>query len=65
MSRYKAYPEYEKSKLQWAERTPKHWNSVHLRWIAKLYAGGTPSKAIEEARERLQSRQSLQGQQIW
>ncbi|QQN70233.1 restriction endonuclease subunit S [Comamonas testosteroni] len=48
MSRYKAYPEYEKSKLQWAERTPKHWNSVHLRWIAKLYAGGTPSKAIEE-----------------
>lgn len=48
MSRYKAYPEYEKSKLQWADRTPKHWNSVHLRWIAKLYAGGTPSKAIEE-----------------
>ncbi len=48
MSRYKAYPEYEKSKLQWADRTPKHWDSVHLRWIAKLYAGGTPSKAIEE-----------------
>nr|WP_312375452.1 restriction endonuclease subunit S [Delftia acidovorans] len=48
MSRYKAYPQYEKSKLQWADRTPKHWNSVHLRWIAKLYAGGTPSKAIEE-----------------
>ncbi|QKV55587.1 restriction endonuclease subunit S [Comamonas antarctica] len=48
MNRYKAYPEYEKSKLQWADRTPKHWNSVHLRWIAKLYAGGTPSKAIEE-----------------
>ncbi|MFA9285849.1 restriction endonuclease subunit S [Comamonas sp. SY3] len=48
MSRYKSYPQYEKSKLQWADRTPKHWNSVHLRWIAKLYAGGTPSKAIEE-----------------
>ena len=48
MSRYKAYPEYEKSKLQWVDRTPKHWDSVHLRWIAKLYAGGTPSKAIEE-----------------
>lgn len=48
MSRYKAYPQYEKSKLQWADRTPKHWNSVHLRWIAKLYAGGTPSKAVEE-----------------
>jgi type I restriction enzyme S subunit len=48
MSRYKAYPEYENSRVEWADRTPKHWDAVHLRWIAKLYAGGTPSKAIEE-----------------
>ncbi len=48
MSRYKAYPEYENSRIEWADRTPKHWDAVHLRWIAKIYAGGTPSKAIEE-----------------
>jgi type I restriction enzyme, S subunit len=48
VSRYKAYSVYEKSRVEWADITPKHWGAVHLRWIANLYAGGTPSKAIEE-----------------
>lgn len=48
MSRYKAYAEYKASGVEWANKIPTHWKSVHLRWITNLYAGGTPSKAIEE-----------------
>lgn len=42
--KYKAYPEYEKSKSNWFEFLPSHWNLANLRWISNLYAGGTPSK---------------------
>ena len=48
MSRYKAYPKYKDSGVEWADKLPEQWGTVHLRWISRLYAGGTPSKAIEE-----------------
>ena len=48
MSRYKAYPEYQDSGVEWADKLPRHWGAAHLKWISTLYAGGTPSKAIEE-----------------
>jgi type I restriction enzyme S subunit len=47
MSRYKAYAEYVNSEIEWSDNLPAHWDRVGLRWIARLYAGGTPSKVIE------------------
>ena len=35
------------SGIEWADKLPAHWNSVHLKWISTIYAGGTPSKTIE------------------
>ena len=48
MSRYKAYSESKDSGVEWADKLPRHWGAAHLKWISTLYAGGTPSKAIEE-----------------
>lgn len=31
----------------WLEQMPAGWSEVHLRWLAKLYAGGTPDKSNE------------------
>lgn len=42
--RYQAYPEYKASTDAWLDDIPTHWDTVNLRWICSLYAGGTPSK---------------------
>lgn len=46
--RYQAYPEYKESEVDWVDFFPSHWNRVKLRLITSMYAGGTPSKNIEE-----------------
>lgn len=33
--------------MPWADSLPIEWGEACLRWYALLYAGGTPSKAIE------------------
>ena len=48
MSKYQAYPEYKDSGMEWLNVLPSHWKRVSLRWIVVMYAGGTPSKNIEE-----------------
>lgn len=40
----KAYSVYKNINLEWADRIPDHWKSVNLRWVAEIFAGGTPSK---------------------
>ncbi|WP_180183094.1 restriction endonuclease subunit S [Acinetobacter sp. YH01020] len=47
MAKYEKYAEYKESGFEWADKLPAHWNSVHLKWISTIYAGGTPSKNIE------------------
>ena len=47
MAKYQKYAEYKDSGFEWADKLPVHWNSVHLKWISTIYAGGTPSKTIE------------------
>ncbi|EPN8462822.1 restriction endonuclease subunit S [Vibrio cidicii] len=42
--RYKAYPEYKRFSSTWFDSLPSHWQSVSMKWITNLYAGGTPSK---------------------
>jgi len=44
IGRYKTYPEYKSVDSPWFNRLPTHWQSVSLKWISRLYAGGTPSK---------------------
>jgi type I restriction enzyme S subunit len=36
------------SRPGWLEELPSDWSEVHLRWLAQLYAGGTPDKSKEE-----------------
>lgn len=44
MSQLTQYPEYGDG-VVWAPRTPAHWSAVALKWVADIYAGGTPDKA--------------------
>ena len=46
--KYQNYPVYKASEIEWADVLPLHWGRVSLRWVSKMYAGGTPSKNIEE-----------------
>ena len=46
--KYQAYPEYKAADIGWADSIPGHWARANLRWLSQLYAGGTPSKIIEE-----------------
>lgn len=32
------------SGVEWLREVPEHWESVCLKWIAKIYSGGTPDK---------------------
>ena len=44
MSRYKPYPKYKVSGVEWLGEVPEHWEKVSMRWVSKIYAGGTPDK---------------------
>ncbi len=46
--KYQAYAEYKDSGVEWVDLIPIHWGRVNMRWQVQLYAGGTPSKNIEE-----------------
>lgn len=36
------------SRFGWAESLPSDWEEAHLRWLATIYAGGTPDKQRAE-----------------
>lgn len=40
----KTYETYKDSGIEWIGEIPEHWSSVSLKWISKIYSGGTPSK---------------------
>jgi type I restriction enzyme S subunit len=48
MSQYKPYTAYKNSNIDWIAEVPDHWIGGSLRWFAKIYAGGTPSKNIDK-----------------
>src|SRR5690554_6226098 len=33
------------SGVEWIGEIPEHWEVCHLKWLSKIYAGGTPDKA--------------------
>ena len=48
VSQYQAYPEYKDAEMGWCDFLPQAWGRVSLRWISRMYAGGTPSKNVQE-----------------
>jgi type I restriction enzyme, S subunit len=46
MAKYKAYPEYKDSGMEWCTALPIGWKRTNLRWLSSIYAGGTPSKNV-------------------
>ncbi|MCK3849091.1 restriction endonuclease subunit S [Pseudomonas sp. W2Jun17] len=41
---FPAYPDYKHSGVEWANELPAHWRTVALKWVSRIYAGGTPDK---------------------
>jgi type I restriction enzyme S subunit len=42
-----SFPRYEKyrdSGVKWLGLVPEHWITANLRWVTKIYSGGTPDK---------------------
>lgn len=42
--KYPAYNKYKDSGVAWLGGIPEDWDYVSLKWISKIYAGGTPDK---------------------
>lgn len=42
--KYKPYPKYKVSEIEWLGDMPEGWNKYKLRWSTKIFSGGTPSK---------------------
>ena len=36
------------SGVEWLGEIPEHWEAVNLKWVSKIYSGGTPSKNNED-----------------
>ena len=41
---FKQYPSYKPSGVEWLGDVPEHWDSCNLKFISKIYAGGTPDR---------------------
>lgn len=41
---FPAYRDYKNSGVEWANELPAHWKTVALKWVSRIYAGGTPDK---------------------
>jgi type I restriction enzyme S subunit len=42
--KYKPYPEYADSGVEWIGELPVHWRNSRLKYLASTSGGGTPSK---------------------
>lgn len=41
---FPAYSTYKDSGVEWVDTLPAHWGKVALKWVSKIFAGGTPDK---------------------
>ena len=44
----KQYDTYKNSGIEWIGEIPEHWGEVSIKWVSKIFAGGTPSKDMDE-----------------
>src|SRR6266436_1947649 len=42
--KWKSYPAYKDSGVEWLGEIPVHWEVRPLKFVAKFFGGGTPSK---------------------
>jgi type I restriction enzyme S subunit len=47
--RFKPYPAYKDSGVEWLGEIPAHWNLKRMKAIARLQTGGTPPGVLDEA----------------
>lgn len=47
MAKYKAYPEYKDSGVEWLGDIPETWNIASLKYTTKIINGSTPKSDIE------------------
>ncbi|QEL98775.1 restriction endonuclease subunit S [Azospirillum brasilense] len=45
---YPRYAEYKESRIEWLGEVPKHWRTTPVKYMARFFSGGTPSKENEE-----------------
>lgn len=38
----------EDSGVEWLGEIPEHWDYASLKWLSRIYAGGTPSKNVQD-----------------
>jgi type I restriction enzyme S subunit len=43
-SKWKPYPAYKDSGVEWLGQIPAHWEAKRLKYAVSFYGGGTPSK---------------------
>jgi type I restriction enzyme, S subunit len=44
IGKWKSYPAYKDSGVEWLGKIPEHWEVKRLKFVAKIFGGGTPSK---------------------
>ena len=42
MSKYKTYPEYKDSGVEWLGEVPEHWSTLPIKKVSKIFNGATP-----------------------
>lgn len=49
--RFRPYPKYKASGIEWLGEIPAHWNVKRIKTMARLNTGGTPAGLLDEAFE--------------
>jgi type I restriction enzyme S subunit len=49
--RFRPYPEYKDSGIEWLGKIPAHWEVKRIKNVARLHTGGTPPGLLDEAFE--------------
>jgi len=45
--RFRPYPAYQDSGVEWLREIPKHWQLERIKWAARMESGHTPDKKLE------------------
>jgi type I restriction enzyme, S subunit len=46
--KFKRYPKYKNSGVEWLGEIPEHWDVKRLKLLAKITRGNTPSKVEDK-----------------
>jgi type I restriction enzyme S subunit len=46
--KWRAYPAYKESGVEWLGEVPEHWHATRIKWVARMESGHTPDKKVPE-----------------